>query len=159
MKITVKTEHNFALPSEATKQDILIIGEDSRGNMIIDYKGQKYTSMHSDPVDIEFSESIPLYERTHPDFDNASAFDEIKALLPQFSESSWHNDTCPSLHYWIDESLDYYIQVFIDYKDPSKRESNDLSMFCVSVNKGNEEVYQPTTINEVLNIVRGAINE
>lgn len=55
MTITIRSEHNFMLPKEAKPSDILIIGENKRGELMVDYKGEKYTSYFSDCNDMEFS--------------------------------------------------------------------------------------------------------
>jgi hypothetical protein len=55
MKITIKTEHIFRLPTEAKPSDILILREDEKGHLVVDYNGKEYTSYFSDCVDMEFS--------------------------------------------------------------------------------------------------------
>lgn len=54
MKIQVTNEYVFNLPPEASPEDILIIGEDEHGNMIIDYDGCLYVSQFADCYDMNF---------------------------------------------------------------------------------------------------------
>lgn len=54
--ITIKTEHSFRLPIEAKSKDILILREDQRGHLVVNYKGEEYTSYFSDSVDMEFKD-------------------------------------------------------------------------------------------------------
>ena len=55
MTITVKNQHSFKLPPEAKPSDILILREDQDGHLVVDYKGEEYTSYSSDCVDMEFN--------------------------------------------------------------------------------------------------------
>lgn len=72
------------------------------------------------------------YTSQFKDYDNAQAFDTVlTALTPQgFNDSSWRNDTSPSIS--RGESVDDsdFIQIWIDYKDTAKREYNN-AMFMV----------------------------
>ena len=54
MKIQVTNEYVFNLPPEATPEDILLIGEDEHGNMLIDYDGCLYVSTFADSIDMTF---------------------------------------------------------------------------------------------------------
>jgi hypothetical protein len=58
------------------------------------------------------------------DYDNTEAFWAIaEALAPLgIVDTVYHNDTCPSLGYLNAEGDDILIRVWIDYRDPEKRE-------------------------------------
>lgn len=59
-------------------------------------------------------------ETEFPDFDATHEFNMLATLLPEFVDSSWHNESCPSLiHELPDESR---VQIFVDYIDPASRE-------------------------------------
>lgn len=70
---------------------------------------------------------------THPNYDNAETFNEILSALASkgFADSSYKNDTCPSIALFEDEDAYNYTQIWIDYKDPEMREDCDLTEFFV----------------------------
>ena len=51
-------------------------------------------------------------------------YDDELPTLDGFSDSSWHNDACPSLMKHIDDST--FIQIFCDYKDQNESDFADL---------------------------------
>lgn len=51
-------------------------------------------------------------------------YDDVLPTLEGFSDSSWHNDACPSLMRYIDDST--FIQIFCDYKDQANSDFADL---------------------------------
>lgn len=94
-----------------------------------------------------------MYKNTHINYDNESKFNELASILNDFEDSSWKNDTCPSLHKWINEDEDHYIQVFVDYANPEMREDESLSEFFVVVNTDDREVFSLNSISEVISVV------
>lgn len=70
-------------------------------------------------------------QSTHQDYDNLETFNrilnEVKYL--GYYDASYGNDTCPSILKDLDDGE--WQQVWIDYKDPEKREDIDWPMFYV----------------------------
>ena len=156
MKIRVITEHTFDLPYSAKPEDILIIGENTDGDLVIDYRGDTFHAKNTDCYDMQFIEQSPKHNKTHPNYDNAKAFDELSKSLPDFYDSSWKNDTCPSLHKWVDEDAEHYIQIFIDYKNPELREHESFSEFLVTIGKeGVSHSVECHSINDVMLVLEG----
>lgn len=74
-----------------------------------------------------------LYKKTHPNFDNGTAFEYALGVLEghRFADQSYKNDTCPCLIHYIDQDNEEYIRLWIDYKDPEKREDSTWKEFGV----------------------------
>ena len=51
-------------------------------------------------------------------------YDDVLPSIEGFTDSSWHNDACPSLMRHIDDST--FIQIFCDYKDHAESDFADL---------------------------------
>jgi hypothetical protein len=60
-------------------------------------------------------------------------YDDTLPTLEGFHDSSYHNDTCPSLFKWLDEKEERFIQVFCDYKDATVREWDDTERFTIFI--------------------------
>jgi len=73
------------------------------------------------------------YKTCFPDYDNGAEFDSmLSALGNGWEDSSWQNDTCPSMTF---ESEFFYVQIFVDYADMALSEFPDTPFrFSVSVN-------------------------
>ena len=56
--------------------------------------------------------------------DEFPAFDDVLPTLEGFEDSSWHNDSCPSLG--KDLGDDNYLQVFVDWKNKEMSDFADL---------------------------------
>ena len=52
-------------------------------------------------------------------------YDDELPTLEGFSDSSWHNDACPSITKHIDDK-GTFIQIFCDYKDKSQGDFADM---------------------------------
>jgi hypothetical protein len=78
--------------------------------------------------------TIKYADNTHDNYDNVKAFEMIAEQLGQFEieDASYKNDSCPSMIVWIDQALETYIQLHIDYKDAEMREDYEMSEFYVS---------------------------
>lgn len=63
------------------------------------------------------------YREEFPDF----PAEDMPNFPEGWTDSSWHNDICPSRM-----SPDDTIQVFVDYADPDRREMPELPRFSVS---------------------------
>lgn len=97
-----------------------------------------------------------MYLKTHLNFDNAKVFNELMSKLVGFADISWKNNTCPSMHKWLNERDDHYIEVFVDYTNPELRESIELSEFLVVHNKGTDRTaYNAHSTKEVIEIIEG----
>jgi hypothetical protein len=91
---------------------------------------------------------------THPDYDNHKDFEKL-STLSGFTDSSYKNDSCPSLMKWIDEKENHYIQLFVDYKDPSKRECSEQSPYFIVVNRNDEQYfYEAYTHNQIKTLIK-----
>jgi len=53
-------------------------------------------------------------------------YDDELPTLKGFTDSSWHNDACPSLMKHIDE-IGTFIQIFCDYKDQEESDFADIT--------------------------------
>lgn len=51
-------------------------------------------------------------------------YDDELPTLKGFTDSSWHNDACPSLMKHLDDST--FVQIFCDYKDKAESDFADL---------------------------------
>jgi hypothetical protein len=59
--------------------------------------------------------------------------------LPEsFEDSSWHNDSCPSM-----SSGGLGLLVYVDYPDPADREDRSLTRYSVIATVGGEVTYPP----------------
>lgn len=60
----------------------------------------------------------------HMDYDNGPLFNETGRFLSRFgfTDSTWGNDTCPSVYYETDPTQEFACHVFVDYADPELRE-------------------------------------
>lgn len=78
--------------------------------------------------------TIKYTGETHVDYDNVKAFETVAEQLGQFEieDASYKNDSCPSMIVWIDQALETYIQLHIDYKDAELRETEEMSEFYVT---------------------------
>jgi hypothetical protein len=66
------------------------------------------------------------FENVFPDFDNGHEFRAIGILLGDgFADSSYRNDACPSYFGATDESHEFGVSVFVEYRNPDMRESGD----------------------------------
>jgi hypothetical protein len=52
-------------------------------------------------------------------------YDDVLPSIEGFTDSSWHNDACPSLMRHIDDST--FIQIFCDYKDQANSDFADIT--------------------------------
>jgi len=66
-----------------------------------------------------------------PDFPAA----DFPALPPTFTDTSWHNDACPSM-----TSDVYGLTIWIDYADPDQREHPDTKRFTVGHQEAGVEI-------------------
>lgn len=57
-------------------------------------------------------------QREFPSYDDMKGFADLLAKLPGFVDSSWHNDTCPSMHHEGTNT-----RIWVEYADPEKREN------------------------------------
>lgn len=57
-------------------------------------------------------------QREFPSYDDMKGFADLLAKLPGFHDSSWHNDTCPSMHHEGTNT-----RIWVEYADPEKREN------------------------------------
>jgi len=56
--------------------------------------------------------------REFPSYDDMKGFADLLAKLPGFTDSSWHNDTCPSLEHEQSQT-----RIWVEYADPDNREN------------------------------------
>lgn len=57
---------------------------------------------------------------------------DLPAIPADWIDDSWHNDVCPSFVILAQRSeTDQYVKVWVDYKDPEKREINPDERYCV----------------------------
>jgi len=72
---------------------------------------------------------------SHADYDNAETFNKVLHTLQPFGfvDTSWHNDTCPSVAlYADDETGEELVKIYIDFADPMEREGgSEMEQFCV----------------------------
>ena len=72
---------------------------------------------------------------SHPDYDNAATFNKVLHALQPFGfvDSSWHNDSCPSVALYIDDDTgEELVKVYVDWADPAKRENGpEMDQFHV----------------------------
>ena len=68
----------------------------------------------------------------HEDYDNYDMLNKLfHALAPHgWQDSTWKNDTCPSLY--KEERHGNTCRIFVDYVDPNKREYHHWSMLSYS---------------------------
>lgn len=57
-------------------------------------------------------------QREFPSYDDMKGFADLLAKLPGFVDSSWHNDTCPSM-----EHEESHTKIWVEYADPDNREN------------------------------------
>ena len=78
----------------------------------------------------------PNWKTEFPDYDNEQAFRWMQKRLEWlgFTDSSWHNDTCPSLYRELSDGD--FVKVFIQYRNPELRELPDAPGFTVIFNHG-----------------------
>jgi hypothetical protein len=69
-----------------------------------------------------------------PAFDNVDAFTTIlEAFAPLgFVDTSWSNDVCPSIGLFTEDGDETIYRIWIDYRDPSKREFEGLTTFTMT---------------------------
>ena len=48
-------------------------------------------------------------------------YDGFLPMIEGFEDTSWHNDTCPSLTYKL--KADYELRLYVDFDDPERREN------------------------------------
>ena len=79
--------------------------------------------------------TITFANNTHPGYDNVKALNIAAEQLSQFNveDSTYGNDSCPSILVWINEGTETYLQLFIDYKNPELREEEEMLEFCVTL--------------------------
>lgn len=83
----------------------------------------------ADAVEREF----PVLKAEFPDFDVST----LPLIPPHFTETSWHNDACPS--FMAFEEGETQIRIFIDYAKPEKRECHGgRFVVCVDTERGSE---------------------
>ena len=71
--------------------------------------------------------TAPLYLQEFPDYDG------VLATPDGWQESSWHNDTCPSFLYPLDDvRYGTSLRLWCDYAVPDMREVPDAPRFIVS---------------------------
>ena len=87
------------------------------------------------------------------DFDNGDLFDKLLwALKPYgFEDTSWKNDTCPSIGKQKNE--EDYIQIFVDYKD------HNLSEFPECRSEGRMKVFSVYSDMDTIEIETDSIQE
>lgn len=57
-------------------------------------------------------------QREFPSYDDMKGFADLLAKLPGFVDSSWHNDTCPSLEHEQSQT-----KIWVECADPDNREN------------------------------------
>ena len=57
-------------------------------------------------------------QREFRNYDDMKGFADLLAKLPGFTDSSWHNDTCPSM-----EHEESHTKIWVEYADPDNREN------------------------------------
>jgi len=57
-------------------------------------------------------------QREFPSYDDIQGFNDLLAKLPGFVDSSWHNDTCPSMEHEQSQT-----RIWVEYADPDNREN------------------------------------
>jgi len=57
-------------------------------------------------------------QREFPSYDDMNGFNDLLAKLPGFVDSSWHNDTCPSIEHEQSQT-----KIWVEYADPDNREN------------------------------------
>jgi hypothetical protein len=92
------------------------------------------------------------YQTAFPDYPPA----DMPALPYGFSDSSWHNDVCPSY-----SSELFGLRIWIDYVDPAQREVDQDERFLVTpLDDGTHDVFvQTDDWNAVLAYVEEHIGE
>lgn len=72
-----------------------------------------------------------------PDYDNAETFRFMESRLKWcgFKDSTYGNDTCPSLSRELQDGT--FVQVFVDYRDPARRELEGAPLVTVVWLDGN----------------------
>lgn len=74
-------------------------------------------------------------QREFPSYDDMKGFADLLDKLPGFVDSSWHNDTCPSMEHEQSQT-----RIWVEYADPDNRENagprfsieqGDLLVECV----------------------------
>jgi len=74
-------------------------------------------------------------------------YDDTLPLIDGFADSSYGNDSCPSIH-----NADLNLTIMCDYKDASKRECDGLSRYSVSDADG-MPVFESDDLSEVIAFV------
>jgi len=90
------------------------------------------------------------YKTEFPDFDDTISFDG-------FTDTSWHNDMCPSFHYDLGHGVG--IRVWVDYKDKSLRESQDYPRFSVDIMQDDESIDHPIVTTDSLDELLATIDK
>lgn len=90
----------------------------------------------------------PRYLQEFPDYD------DTLPTLEGFHDSSYHNDTCPSLFKMLDEKEEKYIQIYCDYKDINLREWDDMQRFTVYMNDLAETTFQTDNWEEIVQFIK-----
>lgn len=76
-----------------------------------------------------------------PDYDDKEGFADLLDKLPGYIDSSWHNDTCPSMQH--EQTL---TRIWVDYADPEKRESPGKRFVIERGDAGNAETVLETDL-------------
>lgn len=100
-----------------------------------------------DEMALHISRHAPQYLREHSDFDNGFIFEYVLECLKNegFQDTSYRNDTSPSIGYSPDGQWASYVQIFVDYRDQEKSEHGDCDpseyfLFTVQLMVNEEEV-------------------
>ena len=67
------------------------------------------------------------------------SYDDVLPSLHGFHDSSWHNDSCPSITKILKDG--YYVVIYCDYKDSNLSDWNSKDYNRYSVVVGNDNYY------------------
>lgn len=82
-------------------------------------------------------------------------FDYALPSIEGFTDSSWHNDACPSLSKEIAEGI--FVQIFCDYRKKSLREFKDYYKYFVGVTNSDEQIFETNSLRELRQWVKNCL--
>ena len=81
------------------------------------------------------------YKTEFPDYDDELHFEG-------FTDTSWHNDMCPSFHYDLGHGVG--IRVWADYKDKARQEVPEWPRFGIDIMQDDECIDHPVLCSDDL---------
>ncbi len=90
----------------------------------------------------------------HTPIESERHFNTItEATKIEYLDSSWHNDLCDSMLFYLDESEEKFIEIYLPNSIEDSQENEEFNTFQIT-DETREELFLTTDINEVIKFIK-----